>query len=73
MDVIVWRRQLLVVHCLTINATPIKITIVATIVRYVTDSIPESEKYLEAIESGGPDESCLFDVNQEKCLPSPLP
>jgi hypothetical protein len=34
--------------------------------------VPESEEYLEAIESGGPDESCLFDVYQEKYLPSPV-
>jgi hypothetical protein len=34
--------------------------------------VPESQEYLEAIETGGPDESCLFDVYQEKCLPSPV-
>lgn len=37
-----------------------------------TAEIPKSEEYLEAIETGGPDESCLFDVYQEKCLPSPI-
>jgi hypothetical protein len=34
--------------------------------------ILKSEEYLEAIEIGGPDESCLFDVYQEKCLPGPI-
>lgn len=34
--------------------------------------VPESEEYLEAIETGGPDEGCLFDIYQEKCLPSPV-
>jgi hypothetical protein len=35
-------------------------------------TVSESEEYNEAIESGGPDKSCLFDVYQEKCLPSPI-
>ena len=34
--------------------------------------IPESEEYIEYLETGGPDESCLFDIEQIKCLPSPI-
>jgi hypothetical protein len=34
--------------------------------------IPGSEEYTEYLETGGPDESCLFDVYQIKCLPHPL-
>jgi hypothetical protein len=34
--------------------------------------VPESEEYIEYLEIGGPDESCLFDVEQIKCLPSPI-
>jgi hypothetical protein len=34
--------------------------------------VPESEEYLEYFETGGPDESCIFDVEQIKCLPSPI-
>lgn len=34
--------------------------------------VPESEEYIEYMETGGPDESCLFDVEQIKCLPSPI-
>jgi hypothetical protein len=34
--------------------------------------VPESEEYIEYLETGGPDESCLFDVYQEKCLPDPV-
>lgn len=34
--------------------------------------VPGSEEYTEYLETGGPDESCLFDVYQIKCLPHPL-
>lgn len=34
--------------------------------------VPGSEEYIEYLETGGPDESCLFDVYQIKCLPHPL-
>ena len=33
--------------------------------------VPGSEEYLEYMETGGPDESCLFDVYQIKCQPYP--
>lgn len=34
--------------------------------------VPGSEEYTEYLETGGPDESFLFDVYQIKCLPHPL-
>ena len=34
--------------------------------------VPGSEEYIEYLETGGPDQSCLFDVYQIKCLPHPL-
>jgi hypothetical protein len=34
-------------------------------------NVPGSEEYFEYAKTGGPDESCLFDVYQIKCLPFP--
>jgi hypothetical protein len=33
--------------------------------------VPGTEEYIEYMATGGPDESCLFDVSQIKCLPFP--
>jgi hypothetical protein len=33
--------------------------------------VPGTQEYFEYIETGGPDESCLFDVYQIKCQPFP--
>ena len=34
--------------------------------------VPGSEEFYEYLQTGGPDESCLFDVYQIKCLPDPI-
>jgi hypothetical protein len=34
--------------------------------------VPGSEEFYEYLKTGGPDESCLFDVSQIKCQPDPL-
>lgn len=34
--------------------------------------VPGSEEFYEYLKTGGPDESCLFDVYQIKCQPDPL-
>ena len=33
--------------------------------------VPGTEEYIEYMQTGGPDESCLFDITQIKCLPFP--
>ncbi|MGH9974462.1 MAG: hypothetical protein ACRD8Z_01305 [Nitrososphaeraceae archaeon] len=33
--------------------------------------IPGTEEYIEYMATRGPDESCLFDISQIKCLPDP--
>ena len=34
--------------------------------------VPGSEEFYEYLQTGGPDESCLFDVYQVKCQPDPV-
>jgi hypothetical protein len=34
--------------------------------------VPGSEEFYEYLKTGGPDESCLFDISQIKCLPDPI-
>jgi hypothetical protein len=33
--------------------------------------VPGTEEYIEYMATGGPDQSCLFDITQIKCLPFP--
>jgi hypothetical protein len=34
--------------------------------------VPGSKEFYEYLKTGGPDQSCLFDITQIKCLPDPI-